>query len=83
MTERNYTLTARIVGSKWVVYVDPKAKYGYFEHDIEGEGGGLWFDRGTDGTLELADYDGVFELPMNVIKAIQSLGIIVAEVFMD
>ena len=41
---------------------------GYFEHDELGELGGLWFSSG-----ELYDYDGVYELPKSVIKAIKSL----------
>ena len=37
---------------------------GYFEHHRYGEevGGGLWFEDG-----ELIDYDGTFELPMEVL----------------
>jgi len=38
--------------------------YGYFEHNEYGEeiGGGLWFEDGA-----LVDYDGTFELPMEVL----------------
>ena len=37
---------------------------GYFEHHEYGEevGGGLWFEDG-----EIIDYDGTFELPMEVL----------------
>ena len=37
---------------------------GYFEHHRYGEevGGGLWFEDG-----EIIDYDGTFELPMEVL----------------
>lgn len=63
----NFTLKAKV--GQWEVLIDPKANYGYFEHDIHGEGGGLWFE-GT----ELVDYDGVFALEADVANAIRSLG---------
>ena len=56
---------------KWVTYIaeDGEREHrGYFEHDDLGEGGGLWF---TD--WELVDYDGVYELPEEVVKAIKML----------
>ena len=44
---------------------------GYFEHEEYGDeyGGGLWF-KGKN----LVDYDGVFELPKEVIQALRDLG---------
>ena len=51
---------------KWVVYI--KGDSGYFEHDDYGEGGGLWFSK-----RELCDYDGVYELPKDVVEAIELL----------
>ena len=57
---------------KWVTYiaeVGDKEHRGYFEHDDDGEGGGLWFSH-----WELYDYDGVYALPQAVEKAIIHLG---------
>ena len=66
------------------VFIDTSTSYGYFEYEVEqtekeiqmfGEQesiyveGGLWFD----GNL-LIDYDGIDELPEEVIKLIQELG---------
>lgn len=58
---------------KWYVAISPSKCYGYFEHDEEGEGGGLWFD----GDKRLIDYDGVFMLPHDVAAAIRQAGYIV------
>ena len=45
---------------------------GYFEHLLKGDmqSGGLWFDNG-----ELYDYDGVYELPKEVIKELKNRGV--------
>ena len=45
---------------------------GYFEHHTKGEdcAGGLWFNT----VRELVDYDGVFELPPEVIEALTAKG---------
>ena len=62
---------------KWVTYIredGDKEHRGYFEHDDYGEGGGIWF---TD--WELVDYDGVYELPEEVEKAIKHLGFSLGE----
>lgn len=69
--KHNYTL--RATEGKWEVVVSPTTKYGYFEHSVHGEGGGLWFDK--DKRVE--DYDGVGILPKDVVKALRSLGYIV------
>ena len=47
---------------------------GYFEHHKLGDNcaGELWFEGG-----ELTDYDGVFELPKEVIEAIENAGFVV------
>lgn len=47
---------------------------GYFEHHKFGDNcaGELWFEAG-----ELYDYDGVFELPKEVIEAIKNAGFVV------
>lgn len=54
---------------KWTVQIDTNEQYGFFEHDDYGEGGGLWL---VDNALE--DFDGVFELPSEVIEAIENCG---------
>lgn len=43
---------------------------GWFEHHKYGDeyGGGLWYDIYSE---VLIDYDGVFELPMEVISALR------------
>lgn len=45
---------------------------GYFEHNELGDecGGGLWFHDGA-----LIDYDGVYELPREVIRTLAANGI--------
>jgi hypothetical protein len=49
---------------------------GYFEHNELGEdcAGGLWFYHNDEGKLSLLDYDGVFELPAEVIATMEELG---------
>ena len=75
MAEYTFDQTLRVPGSKWEVKIDTTAGYGYFEHDIRGEGGGLWFTRLPGDTIwDLSDYDGVFSLPNNVAKAIEMGG---------
>lgn len=63
------------VGKFEVVIV---GKTGYFEHvDLGDEcGGGLWFEK-----KQLEDYDGVPELPKDVIKGIRKLGYTVPREF--
>ncbi len=50
------------------VGIDLEGRRGFFEHDVYGEevGGGLWFKDGA-----LVDYDGTFELPMEVLKELR------------
>jgi hypothetical protein len=67
MTKHNYTQNAQV--GNWKVYVSPSTKYGYFENQKSGTEGGLWFEG-----RKLVEYDGVYELPANVIKALESLG---------
>jgi hypothetical protein len=56
-------------------------EYGYFErikmyrnHDDLLSSGGLWFYKG-----ELIDYDGIYELPKDVIWMLRRNGIVVPE----
>ena len=78
MSGYNFTLQA-VVG-RYETKVDPKELHGYFEHVEEGGGGELLFFT-EDGKLHLEDYDGVFELPRDVIAALRDFGIIVDEDF--
>ena len=71
MTDK-FTKKAR--EGKWEVFIAPDEYRGYFEHDVHGESGGLWFTNG-----ELTDYDGVFFIPKDVATAIRSLGYTVPE----
>lgn len=49
MTCQPYNFTQRLTLGEWVVLLDPVAKYGWFEHeDIGTGGGGLWFDKSGD-----------------------------------
>lgn len=68
MAEYNYE---RVTVGHYEVAIDKKEQYGYFEHDELGDesGGGLWFVNNA-----LEDYDGVYELPKDVIKGIEQLG---------
>ena len=68
----HFTQKAR--AGKREVFISPTEHRGYFEHDVYGEGGGLWFTN-----QELTDYDGVYFLPEDVATAIRSLGYIVPE----
>ena len=54
------------------VALNNKGDYGYFEHLEFGDmqSGGLWFDNG-----ELYDYDGVYELPKEVVQELKNRGV--------
>jgi len=61
--------------------VDTKAAYGYWERKDGSEGGGLWFAHKADGTLELQDFDGAFELPVVVANELRAAGFVVGPDF--
>lgn len=67
----------------YTVSIDTPGLYGCFEHDILGDnsGGGLWFERGKAGQLELTDYDGVFALPKQVASGLREHGYVVSSEF--
>lgn len=65
-----YNFDKALTTVKYTVGIDSNANYGYFQNDITGTEGGLWFNSNK----ELTDYDGVFELPNEVILMIESLG---------
>lgn len=68
----------RTHAGKFEVVLNPEENFGYFEHEDYGDewGGGLWFEG-----KNLIDYDGVYELPSEVIAGIRELGYIVAQEF--
>lgn len=62
----------------WLVEVDTEKQYGYFENQEHGGEGGLWFTNN-----ELVDYDGVYEIPKQVVMALQSMNLNVDYVLED
>ncbi len=66
MTQHNFTQEKQI--GNWKVFVSPSTNYGYFENVVTETSGGLWFN----GRM-VTEYDGVFELPLNVVKALRVL----------
>lgn len=66
--KHNYTQTAK--QGKWEVKMSPSTGYGYYEHDVHGEGGGIWIGA----RKRVEDYDGRGILPMDVVKALRELG---------
>lgn len=75
-----YRFNKKLQTKNFTIEIAEEDRYGYFEHDRVGEdrAGGLWFEvlPSTDGTrkLSLTDYDGVFELPWEVTKALVAEG---------
>lgn len=59
--------------ANYEIKIDVEREYGYFEHQTHGDevAGGLWFDGNS-----LMDYDGVFELPGEVVDALKLWGCI-------
>lgn len=55
-------------------YGELRADRGWFEHEELGDecGGGLWF-----APRELVDYDGVFELPKEIVTMLRDRGYVV------
>lgn len=70
----------KVDNGRYTVEANKETKHGYFEHKRIGEGGGLWFEASGDG-LSLIDYDGVFELPDEVIDMLRDGGFIVGKEF--
>lgn len=69
-----YNFTTKIGTQNYTIEIDPKALYGYFEHDELGDesAGGLWFDK----NFNLIDYDGVFYLPSEIKNVLIQFGMI-------
>ena len=76
-----YNFNKQTTVGKYLVAVDSQAKYGYFEHEDTGAGGGLWFEEEKDVLDEvqvtLRDYDGMYELPRQVSAALLLMGFFV------
>ena len=73
--------TMKITTDNFTVEIfDETPLRGYFEHEEYGDeyGGGLWFEG-----KNLVDYDGVFELPKEVIQALRDLGFYVDPEFFE
>ncbi len=66
---------------KFVIKVNTRTLYGYFEHVDLGEeyGGGLWFDE----DMKLKDYDGVYFLPDDVRNQLRLNNFITKEFYED
>lgn len=75
-----YTFDKVNTNGTWRVEVDTKENYGHFENQVNGGGGGLWFVK-ENGLLVLEDYDGVFQLPTQVIDCLLEMDILVDESF--
>lgn len=69
-----YVFTQKLDTKFFEILIDQAARYGYFEHIHYGDEmcGGLWFDQETGKTLQ--DYDGVAELPKEVITSLKGAG---------
>jgi hypothetical protein len=79
MTGYNFNLD--LSTENFTILLDTEKLYGFFEHTVYGDelGGGLWFDLAG----ELVDYDGVYELPKEVGKALLNAGYWGSEVTQD
>ena len=69
-----YNFTQDLTTQHFDIKVDTENHYGYFEHLYYGDEmcGGLWFDSATG--KKLLDYDGVFELPSEVLTTLKAAG---------
>lgn len=80
----DYNFIVLLQSLDYDIKIDLHEMYGYFDHQLGGEGG-LWFqftenDEGLR-QIELIDYDGVFQLPHQVIFALRNAGYVVDELF--
>lgn len=83
-TQYTFDVTLRPWGTvehSGIVEIDTHALYGAWEYKNGTEGGGLWFDRLANGSLELVDFDGAGVLPRAIVDAMRSAGFILDETF--
>lgn len=66
-----YTFDLNLSTDRYTIEIDTAESYGYFQNNLTGTEGGLWFDGKT-----LADYDGVSVLPTEVAQALTANGYI-------
>jgi hypothetical protein len=66
--------------NNYTIYKADGPNVWYFEHNTLGDerAGRIWFDV-VDHVLTLIDYDGVFELPREVVVAVKKAGIFVED----
>ena len=64
-----HAYTVKLEDAKWTVEISPSTQYGYFENNINGNGGGLWFEDN-----QLVDFDGMFDLPKSVFNMLVGAG---------
>ena len=76
-----YSFDKKTENDRYTVAVSTIDRYGYFQNNITGTEGGLWFERLEGGVLALVDYDGVFELPREVVQTLRDMNLVVAEDF--
>jgi len=84
MSDYHFTLTLKPYGDApdlGVVKIDQEAMYGYWEHRDGTEGGGLWFEAVDEDTVELIDFDGHYDLPRSVVRALRAAGYHLDETF--
>ena len=80
----SYNFNQTLRKGKWEIQIDTQAKYGCYEHDDHGEGGGLWFEPAVVGgkpMRELVDFDGRAVLPKDVVTALRDAGYYLDETF--
>lgn len=79
-----YHFDIQLETKKFEINVSRADRYGCFEHKRLGEdcGGGLWFEM-EGAKLALCDYDGVCDLPREVVEALKGAGIDVSCCEMD
>lgn len=78
--EYNYSVVIKTLD--YEIGIDPDHNYGYFEHQGLGGAGSLWFTTNTDmQETFLANFDGMFMLPIQVADALRTNGYIVDEDF--
>ena len=73
-----YNFDIKLHEDEFDIQIDTDAHYGYFERDDGECSGGLWLAATADPditqSLELVDFDGTFELPKPVLKALRDAG---------